>query len=57
MPIVSLLFATSPTESISEKAIAAPAALTKAVSRAPSPTATSQPKNAAPQFVPPNSSR
>ena len=37
--------------------IAAPAALRIAVSSVATPTATSQPKNAAPQFRPPNSSR
>src|SRR4051794_39150009 len=41
----------------SVKPMAAPAALTIAVSSTPRPIATIQPKNAAPQLIPPNSSR
>ena len=40
-----------------ESAPAAPIAATRPTSSAPRPTATSQPKNAAPQLTPPNSSR
>src|SRR4051794_9981505 len=54
MPIVSAFdLAVSP----SVRPIAAPAALTIAVRSTPMPMATTQPKNEAPQLMPPNSSR
>src|SRR5919199_1451626 len=56
MPMVSALDRASDPETC-VRPMAAPAALTMASSSEPRPTATSQPKNAAPQLMPPYSSR